>query len=105
MSIQFQETRNVDTECSIHVDYLVVAGGGAGGGSTTGSWSRRWRWRRRISYFISRRNKINISSWNILSSNSWSRRTRLDLSPAPGTKGSDSVFSTITSTGGGGWSF
>jgi hypothetical protein len=32
MSIQFQETGNVDTECSTFgVDYLVVAGGGAGG--------------------------------------------------------------------------
>jgi hypothetical protein len=31
MSIQFQETGNVDTECSSIIDYLVVAGGGGGG--------------------------------------------------------------------------
>jgi hypothetical protein len=100
MSIQFQETGNVDTECSIRCRLF------------SSSW--RWRWWRsnagggggaggyRTSFPGG--TKINIERWNILSNNSWRWRSR-DCVPSLNTDGSNgtpSIFSTITSTGGGG---
>jgi hypothetical protein len=84
----------------LEFDYLVVAGGGGGGSFNTG----RWRWSRRLSYFISWRNKNFIIS-RILPNNSrrWRNRLVLQVQLDVGTPGTSSIFSTITSTGGGGW--